>query len=59
MASTAATAKTAQPLDPRFPKGRFHIAKAKAPTGGSVCARISPTVISASMRRPQARCSPR
>ena len=29
MASTAATAKTAQPLDPRFPKGRFHIAQAK------------------------------
>ena len=29
MASTAATAKTAQPLDPRFPKGTFHIAKAQ------------------------------
>ena len=29
MASTAPTAKTAQPLDPRFPKGRFHIAQAK------------------------------
>jgi quercetin dioxygenase-like cupin family protein len=29
MATTATSAKTAQPLDPGFPKGRFHLAKAK------------------------------
>jgi quercetin dioxygenase-like cupin family protein len=29
MARTATSAKTAQPLDPGFPKGRFHLAKAK------------------------------
>jgi quercetin dioxygenase-like cupin family protein len=29
MATTATAARTAQPLDPSFPKGRFHIAKAK------------------------------
>ena len=29
MATTAPAAKTAQPLDPGFPKGRFHLAKAK------------------------------
>jgi quercetin dioxygenase-like cupin family protein len=29
MATTAPAAKSAQPLDPSFPKGRLHIAKAK------------------------------
>jgi quercetin dioxygenase-like cupin family protein len=29
MATTAPAATTAQPLDPSFPRGRFHIAKAK------------------------------
>jgi quercetin dioxygenase-like cupin family protein len=29
MATTATVAKTAQPLDPSFPRGRFHVARAK------------------------------
>ena len=29
MATTATAANTAQPLDPSFPKGRFHIARTK------------------------------
>ena len=29
MATTATAVKSVQPLDPSFPKGRFHIAKAK------------------------------
>jgi len=29
MATTASPARTAQPLDPSFPKGRFHLAKAR------------------------------
>jgi quercetin dioxygenase-like cupin family protein len=29
MATTATATTTAQPLDPSFPKGRFHLAKAK------------------------------